>query len=217
MSIETGERSSQLHVRPIQDSDRGLWASYWKEYNTFEGKILAAASPENTKARWHELHDPNSSIKGIMAIVDAKPIGFAHYILKPETADLKDSLYMEDIYVSPAFSNRGIAKAMIEWQRQEANRQNLTRFYWICYDNNPNAQAVYDKIAKRAERVGVRGQIYVLDLSKPVGQKPATPTLQKVSVRKRDYSQLKPSPLESQPAECKSSQIQRARRTFPEP
>jgi diamine N-acetyltransferase len=74
------------------------------------------------------------------------PAGFALGFLNFSTFRGRYSLYLEDIFVRPAFRRRGIGKALLARLTRQCAANGYTRFEWSVLDWNAPAIAFYKSI-----------------------------------------------------------------------
>jgi diamine N-acetyltransferase len=74
------------------------------------------------------------------------PAGFALWFLNFSTFRGRYSLYLEDIFVRPAFRRRGIGKALLARLARQCAANGYTRFEWSVLDWNAPAIAFYKSI-----------------------------------------------------------------------
>jgi diamine N-acetyltransferase len=74
------------------------------------------------------------------------PAGFALWFLNFSTFRGRYSLYLEDIFVRPAFRRRGIGKALLARLARQCAANGYTRFEWSVLDRNAPAIAFYKSI-----------------------------------------------------------------------
>ncbi len=61
----------------------------------------------------------------------------------------KPSLFLEDLFVDPAARRRGVARAVLQRLREEAEQRGCGRFEWFVLDWNVNAQELYRSVGAR--------------------------------------------------------------------
>ena len=79
----------------------------------------------------------------VMAEWDGAPAGFALYFYNFSTFLAQPGLYLEDLFVRPAFRRKGIARAMFQFLARKAMAEGCGRFEWSVLDWNENAIAFY--------------------------------------------------------------------------
>ena len=72
----------------------------------------------------------------LLAEVDDQVVGFALHFFTYSTWEGRPSLYVEDIFVRPAYRGRGAGKALLAACAQEALKQDCMRMQWQVLDWN---------------------------------------------------------------------------------
>jgi GNAT superfamily N-acetyltransferase len=76
-------------------------------------------------------------------------IGFAHYRRLFDTFTASPNWFLDDLYVAPDARGTGAATALIEAVAAAATAKGGGTLRWITAEDNPVAQSVYNKVAKR--------------------------------------------------------------------
>lgn len=71
------------------------------------------------------------------------PVCFALYFYNFSTFQSKHGLYLEDLFVKPAYRGKGYGSAMLACLARKAKEEDCGRFEWICLDWNEPALRVY--------------------------------------------------------------------------
>jgi GNAT superfamily N-acetyltransferase len=79
----------------------------------------------------------------VMAEWEGTPAGFALYFYNFSTFKGRPGLYLEDLFVRPAFRRKGIARSLFRWLARKAVAEECGRFEWSVLDWNENAIAFY--------------------------------------------------------------------------
>jgi GNAT superfamily N-acetyltransferase len=77
---------------------------------------------------------------------DGQAAGFAVWFLNFSTFRGRHGLYVEDLFVRPAFRGRGIGKALMARLAQRCVEQGYARFEWAVLDWNAPSIAFYKSI-----------------------------------------------------------------------
>lgn len=85
----------------------------------------------------------------LVAEWEGAPAGFALYFYNFSTFVGRPGLYLEDLFVRPAFRRRGIARAIFHWLARKAVAEGCGRFEWSVLDWNENAIAFYRGLGAR--------------------------------------------------------------------
>ncbi|MGH9645136.1 MAG: GNAT family N-acetyltransferase [Terriglobales bacterium] len=133
-------------IRPVSTSDREGWSVLWDGYLRFYRQHLP---PEVTAATFARLIDERLQPHGLVAERDGALAGFVHYTFHPTTWSLRDSCYLEDLYVDPAARGGGVGRALIEAVYARADEAQAAAVYWMTQEFNSEARALYDTLARR--------------------------------------------------------------------
>ena len=79
----------------------------------------------------------------IVADWGGEPAAFALYFYNFSTFMGRPGLYLEDLFVRPAFRRKGIARSIFQWLARKAVAEGCGRFEWSVLDWNENAIAFY--------------------------------------------------------------------------
>ena len=82
-------------------------------------------------------------VAALLAEVDGRAVGFALWFHTFSTFTGKSGLYLEDIFVEPAYRGRGIGRAIFRHLAQQAIAEGCARFEWAVLDWNEPARNFY--------------------------------------------------------------------------
>lgn len=77
---------------------------------------------------------------------EGAPAGFALWFYNFSTFDGRHGIYLEDLYVEPAFRGRGIGGALLARLARRCVDEGLTRLQWWVLDWNAPAIAFYQSL-----------------------------------------------------------------------
>jgi len=132
-----------IKIRPIELGDKDRWLELFKEYIVFYKSSL---SNEQFELTWQRINS-EFNIKGLVAEVENKIVGFTHYIWRPSTWEVEDFCYLEDLYVDPKNRKGGVGRALIKAVEEIAIAKGSKRLYWTTAPDNETARKLYDKVA----------------------------------------------------------------------
>ena len=132
-----------LRIRPISQNDKTIWLELFKEYIDF---YKAELSNEQYELTWQRINS-TYNMHGLLAEKDGQIIGLAHYIFRPDTWEVADFCYLEDLYVDPRVRGVGVGRALIKAVEQIAIEKGSKRLYWTTAEDNEVARKLYDKLA----------------------------------------------------------------------
>jgi GNAT superfamily N-acetyltransferase len=130
-----------LALRPAAPEDVPLILDYIKELADYErAPEKAVARPEDLQ---RHLFGDKPLAFAVMAEWDGLPAGWALWFYNFSTWEGKPGLYLEDLYVRPAFRGKGIGKALLRHLAGVAVEQGCTRYVWQVLDWNAPSIAFY--------------------------------------------------------------------------
>ncbi len=135
-----------IEIRPIKGGDRAQWSALWSGYLRFYRQHLPHEVTDGAFAR---LIDPSAPLHGLVAQRGETLVGFAHYQFHPTSWSLRDSCYLEDLYVDREARGGGIGRALIRAVYEAADRAGAASVYWLTQEFNADGRALYDTLARR--------------------------------------------------------------------
>lgn len=130
-------------IRPINQNDKSRWLQLFKDYIEFYESHLSDAQYELT---WQRINS-EYNMHGLVAEKDGQVVGLAHYIFRPDTWEIADFCYLEDLYVDTKVRGGGVGRALIKAVEQIATEKGSKRLYWTTAEDNEVARKLYDKLA----------------------------------------------------------------------
>jgi GNAT superfamily N-acetyltransferase len=133
-----------LTIRPVQPGEAGLVLQFVRELAEYE-KLTHEV--EATEAMIDAaLFGPNPRVFCDIAEWDGEPVGTAVWFLIYSTFSGRAGLYLEDLFVRPAFRGKGIGKALMVHLARRCVAQGWARFEWSVLDWNAPSIAFYKSI-----------------------------------------------------------------------
>ena len=140
-----------MKIRPIELSDHTAWLPLWAGYNAFYGREGATAvDPKITQTTWERFFDPSEPVHALVAELDGKIVGLAHYLFHRRTITIDSACYLSDLFTLPAFRGAGIGRSLIEAVYKAAQSAGAKRVYWQTNADNKAGRVLYDKLAKHS-------------------------------------------------------------------
>ena len=139
-----------LTLRPAVPADAPLIIDFIRELATFERDLDAVAATEADIIR-HAFGE-HPLVKVTIADWDGRPAGFALWYLNFSTWEGKPGIYLEDLFVRPAFRRLGIGRALLRHLAATAAENGWTRFVWQVLDWNTPAIEFYETLGARQMR-----------------------------------------------------------------
>jgi len=85
-------------------------------------------------------------VEALLAEVDQQAVGFALFFGNYSTFLTKPGIYLEDLFVRPAYRGQGIGKSLLSALAKLAVERNCGRMEWNVLDWNEPAIAFYKRI-----------------------------------------------------------------------
>jgi GNAT superfamily N-acetyltransferase len=131
-------------IRPARPDDSALIFALVNELADYEKLTSEVDATEAQIAA--ALFADNPRLYCDIAEWSGEPAGFAVWFLNYSTFRGRHGLYVEDIFVRPAYRQRGIGKALMARLAQRCVEQGCARFEWAVLDWNAPAIAFYRSI-----------------------------------------------------------------------
>jgi GNAT superfamily N-acetyltransferase len=133
-----------LHIRPAQVDDAPLILRFIKELAVYEKAEQEVVASEDDIRR--TLFGAQSPARALICTVDGVEAGFAVYFFNYSTWQGRKGLYLEDLYVTPAFRQVGAGKTLLRHLARIAVAEGCGRFEWSVLDWNELAPQFYRSI-----------------------------------------------------------------------
>lgn len=140
-------------VRELSENDKDLWLSLWGGYLDFYKATISKIQSDLT---WKRLLDNQYNLYGLVAEVDGKVCGIAHYSFQNSTRSPINYCYLEDLFVDPLIRGKGAGRALIDAVHEIATKAGSSRFYWNTDATNETARKLYDSYTKESGKVQYR-------------------------------------------------------------
>jgi GNAT superfamily N-acetyltransferase len=131
----------QITLRPAVASDCALVLSFIRDLASYEQLMTEfQATEEKLQAT---LFSEKPPAECLLAFVDGAPAAFAVFYTNYSTFVAKPGIYVEDLFVKPAFRKRGIGRAILAHVGALANERGCGRVEWTVLDWNEPAIDFY--------------------------------------------------------------------------
>ena len=130
-----------LVIRPAVPGDAGLVFSLIRELAEYE---KLSHKVDATEAMIEEaLFAPGATQRCDIAEWDGEVAGQALWFTNFSTFRGRNGLYLEDLYVRPAFRGKGIGRALLARLAQQCEQRGWARMEWVVLDWNQPAIDFY--------------------------------------------------------------------------
>ncbi len=136
-----------LNIRPATTHDIGLILQFIRELAEYEREPQAVTATEADLLRYGFGPDPKFRV--LMAEWDGQSAGFALYFYNYSTWLGRPGIYLEDVFVRPAFRGKGIGKALLLYLARLAVKENCGRFQWQVLDWNTPSIKFYESLGAK--------------------------------------------------------------------
>ena len=130
-------------IREAQEEDAALLLDLIRGQADFERMSDQVVTDEETLRR--NLFGKKQA-EVVLGEENGIPVGYALYFYNFSTFQGKHGLYLEDLFIRPAFRKKGYGSAMLAWLAKKALEEDCGRFEWVCLDWNENALKIYRAI-----------------------------------------------------------------------
>jgi GNAT superfamily N-acetyltransferase len=132
----------EVEVRDATESDVPVLLSFFRSMAAFE-KLTISATEESVRAA---LFGEAPAARALLAFAESKPIGYAVHFFTFSTMIGKRGLWLEDLFIEPAFRGRGIGQALMAYLAAIAAENQCSRFEWSVLDWNEPATRFYERL-----------------------------------------------------------------------
>jgi GNAT superfamily N-acetyltransferase len=116
------------------------------EYERLLDQVVA------TEAMIHDaLFGERAAAEAVIAWVGDEPVGFAIYFHNFSTFRGRQGLYLEDLFVEPAYRGQGIGKRLLLHLAQIAVERGCDRFEWAVLDWNEPSIKFYQSLGAKPQ------------------------------------------------------------------
>ncbi len=135
---------SGLVIRPAKPADAALVYSLVRELAEYERLIDDVDATTEDLAR--ALFGPSPRVFCDIAEWDGATAGFALWLYNFSTFRGRHGIYLEDLFVRPAFRGKGIGKALLVHLAKRAAAEGCARVEWSVLDWNEPSIKFYESL-----------------------------------------------------------------------
>ena len=139
---------SNLEICDIQKKHYEVWIELYHKYAEY---YRVDIPKDNFDLTWKWLTSENYPFWGILADVDSKIVGFAHFRSLPSPLDSCEVGFLDDLFVLQEYRGKKIGYSLIEKVHQIGQNKSWPYINWITKDNNYTARTLYDKISTKTD------------------------------------------------------------------
>jgi GNAT superfamily N-acetyltransferase len=137
-------RFAKVRIEPAEPSDVPIICELIRELAEFE-RLQDQFVATDDRLR-ESLFGERRHAEVLMARLQDQSVGFALFFHNYSTFRAQPGIYLEDLYIRPAFRGRGYGKALLSHIAQLAVDRGCGRFEWSVLDWNQRAIDFYKKL-----------------------------------------------------------------------
>lgn len=130
-----------LRIEPATAQDVGLILSFIRELAAYERMLGQVVATEDVLRE--QLFGARPGAEVVIARWEGEPAGFALFFHNFSTFLGQRGLYLEDLFVRPAFRGRGVGRALLAFLARVAMERGCGRLEWSVLDWNEAAIGFY--------------------------------------------------------------------------
>jgi GNAT superfamily N-acetyltransferase len=136
-----------LSIRPAAAADAQLIFDFIVELAVYEKAKheVVTSVGEITET----LFGVNSKARALICSIDGKPAGYAVYFYNYSTWLGRNGIWLEDVYVTPAYRGKGAGKALLKHVAGIAVKENCGRFEWSVLNWNTPSIEFYESLGAK--------------------------------------------------------------------
>jgi GNAT superfamily N-acetyltransferase len=131
-------------IRPATEADVPVLLAFIRELADYE-KLTHEVSATQEQLRV-TLFGPRRFAEALLACADDRPAGFALFFHNYSTFLARPGLYLEDLYVQPAYRGRGFGKLLLTTAARIAFERGCGRYEWAVLDWNTPSIRFYESL-----------------------------------------------------------------------
>lgn len=133
--------SDTVTIRPARADETPLILQFVRElaqYERLEEQMVASEAQMRAA-----LFGPRPYAEVVFLCWEAQPVGFALFFHNFSTFLGRPGIYLEDLFVRPAFRGRGLGRRLLRWLAELALERGCGRLEWAVLDWNAPAIGFY--------------------------------------------------------------------------
>lgn len=136
--------TDSLHIRPATEADVPTIRELIEELAAYE-KLSGHCVATDDLLR-HNLFGPAPQAQVLIAQWSTEVAGFALFFHNFSTFLARPGIYLEDLFVRPAFRKRGAGRALLSALAELAVKRECGRLEWSVLDWNVDAIGFYERL-----------------------------------------------------------------------
>jgi GNAT superfamily N-acetyltransferase len=141
-------RDSDISLQPARPQDVRDIVAFIRELAEYEKLEHEMRATEAEISEW--LFGDRPAAEVVIARIDDEAVGFALYFTSFSTFLGRPGIYLEDLFVRPAFRGSGVGSALLRYLAEIACRRGYGRLEWAVLDWNKPAIDFYEQMGAQA-------------------------------------------------------------------
>ncbi len=135
-------------IRPARETDVPDILAMIRELAAFEN---LESELHVTAASLHEsLFGAHPAAAALIAVAGSQPVAYAIYFYTFSSFAGRPGIFLEDVYVRPAWRKKGVGQALLQQVARIGVRHHCRRFEWVALRWNENALGFYNRRGAQA-------------------------------------------------------------------
>ncbi|GAB5524921.1 MAG: GNAT family N-acetyltransferase [Roseivirga sp.] len=144
-----------IEIRKVQEADFPQLIALFQEFAEFQ------KTPDRMTNSLEQMQQEKDFFEAFVAVnEEGKVVGYSSWFFTYHTWVGK-SLYMDDLYVSPAYRGTGLGQRLFDSVHQIAQEGSCNRMRWLVSDWNINAQEFYKKIGATLDHTEMHCELVI--------------------------------------------------------
>ncbi len=135
-------------LQPARPEDVGDIVAFIRELAEYEKLSHEMRATEAEMTQW--LFGDRPAAEVVIARIGAQAVGFALYFTSFSTFLGRPGIYLEDLFVRPAFRGKGVGSALLRHLADIASERGYGRLEWAVLDWNEPAIRFYKQMGATA-------------------------------------------------------------------
>ena len=144
MDLNIAARTSEFGIRFAVPEDTSVILSFIKGLAEYERMLDEVIAPEALLREW--IFEKQKAEVLIGELKGGQPIAFALFFHNFSTFNGRAGIYLEDLYVLPAYRQKGFGKDMLRALARITVDRGCCRLEWSCLDWNESSLAFYKSL-----------------------------------------------------------------------
>jgi GNAT superfamily N-acetyltransferase len=133
-----------VRIIPAEQNDIPLVLAFIRKLAEYERLLEKVVADEDSLR--NSLFGPRPAAEVALAYVEHEAVGFAVYFQTFSTFVGRAGIYLEDLFIEPAYRNRGVGTAILIYLAQLTQQRGFARLSWAVLDWNQPAIQFYRKL-----------------------------------------------------------------------